>query len=123
MGVWPNAADRPVDVARRVAQSYRTALESVSPELCAQIDAQAVEVGQGWVVPNAVPLNTDELMSAKDLEAILFVPAATIRTWAHRGLLSKRTAEDGSPVYLVSEVLAHNARTRRARKERGLDTS
>lgn len=123
MGVWPNPADSPVEVARRVAQSYRMALESVSPELCARIDGQAVEVGQGWVVPNAVPLNTDELMSAKDLEAVLFVPASTLRTWAHRGLLSKYTAEDGSPVYLVSEVLAHRSSTRRARKARAADTS
>lgn len=109
----------PLDQARAVAISYRNALHGADPTLCAFLDEKAVEMGHGWVAPIQLPefaddpLVMDAELSAVDIEHWWRISASTIRTWANRGLVEKRCAADGSPVYQVREVLNAQARTQR----------
>lgn len=46
-----------MDRARKVAQTYRLALQGAEPEACTRIDQAARDAGEGWVCPQ---LTTDE---------------------------------------------------------------
>ncbi|GAA1600643.1 hypothetical protein GCM10009764_25700 [Nocardia ninae] len=112
---WPFPGDTALQRARKVASSYRAALHTIDPQRCAELDERAVELGQGWVAPVELPAHLAEYaldaeLSAADIEHFWRIPASTIRTWAHRGLIASRPALDGSPRYVVGEVLRRNSR-------------
>lgn len=102
---WPWPSDTHLERARRVARSYREALEAVNPGACENLDRKVEEFGQNWIRPE-IDLSPEEweLLSARDLEVMVGVPASTIRAWAAKGKLTKRCTSDGAPVYLVEEV-------------------
>lgn len=81
---WPWPADSPLDIARRLLQSYRSALEQIDPEACRLIDANAADLGQGWVNPKIETVNPDDLVSAVEAAALVGVEVATIYQWASR---------------------------------------
>jgi len=109
---WPWPADTQLERARRIAASYRTALLSVAPDLCAQLDAKAVELGQGWVKPLETDIaDLDEMLSAEQIAGILFVEPRTVRMWGYRGHI-ERLDDDGKPRYRLRDVLDYQARTR-----------
>ena len=107
-----------LDWAREVAHQYRRALRDVAPDLCERLDRLAVAAGQGWIAPAALPAEAvgealDQELPARDIEHFWpWLKASTIRKWASRGLLEQRTAEDGSPRYLVRDVMDVEARNR-----------
>lgn len=103
--------------ARDIARSYRSALHAVDPSRCAQLDAVAQKKGQHWIAPTEIPAeHVDEAMDAKmravDIAHFWGIPASTIRTWAQKGLLEHHCADDGSPLYLVRDVLDAERRNR-----------
>lgn len=49
----------------------------------------------------------DAYMSAKDIANLVGVSDSTIRSWATRGQITRHTSDDGSTVYLASEVWEH----------------
>lgn len=112
---WPFPEDTQRERDRKIAQSYRAALFDADPDRCRQLDQRAQELGQGWVVPHPSTLDLDDELRAVDLAELLGIPAATIRKWASRGQVEQRTAADGSPVYLVREVVDYCAAVRRRR--------
>ncbi|WP_378736016.1 hypothetical protein [Nocardia brasiliensis] len=107
---WPFPRDTALQRARKIAGSYRAALHAVAPERCAELDRRAIELGQGWVAPVELPTHLvehalDAELSATDIEHFWRIPASTIRTWAHRGLITSRPGQK----YLVREVLARQS--------------
>lgn len=81
---WP--ADSPLRRRERVAQSYRAALALVAPDVCAQMDAEMVEMGQGWVVPQVVTHGEDDLLTADLVADFAHVSVKTVYQWHHQGL-------------------------------------
>ncbi|ATL65117.1 hypothetical protein [Nocardia terpenica] len=109
---WPWPADTPLQRARKVAGSYRAALRQLAPGRCEELDRRAIELGQGWVAPVELPAHLvehalDAELSAADIEHFWRIPASTIRTWVHRGLITRRPGRK----YLVRDVLAVSVRT------------
>ncbi|MDF3308732.1 hypothetical protein P3H15_27315 [Rhodococcus sp. T2V] len=114
---WPWPTDTQLERARRVARSYREALESLNPGVCENIDRKVTEFGQEWIKPELdMAPEAWELLSARDLEVMVGVPASSVRAWAAKGRLTKRTSADGSPVYLVEEVRELIAETRHRKR-------
>jgi hypothetical protein len=69
------------------------------------------------------PDNLDDYMTDKDIAALVCVTDSTIRSWAHRGHITRHTADDGSTVYHAREVwnYATTNTTNRTSTERQLD--
>jgi hypothetical protein len=82
-----------LDRARRIAESYRTALLRVDPNACARLDANAIRVGQGWVVPQPATVDLDEPLDTYALAAYCYVEATTVDVWVGRGLRFKDTPD------------------------------
>lgn len=82
MGAWPFPGDGPLDIARKVAHAYRTALRLNSRSFCDQIDETMVESGQLWIVPQEDRYEpTDDVTTAEAAE-LVSKPPGTIRQWA-----------------------------------------
>lgn len=90
---WPHPGDSTLDRARRIAESYRTALLRVDPNACARLDANAIRVGQGWIVPQPATVDMDEPLDTYELASYCYVEAATVDVWVGRGLQFKDTAD------------------------------
>lgn len=110
---WPHPGDSTLDRARRIAESYRTALLRADPNTCARLDANAIRVGQGWVVPQLATLDLDDLVDAYELAAYCYVEASTVDVWVGRGLDFKDTP-DGRR-FTVRGYLDFQAEQRRRR--------
>lgn len=115
---WPFPGDPPLERARAIARSYRSALHAHAPTECARLDEKAVALGQAWIAPTELPADLvedalDAELSAADIEHFWRIPSSTIRAWATKGLLTRRCAPDGSPRYLVRDVLDVQSRARR----------
>lgn len=115
---WPWPADTPLDIARRLLQSYREALMSTAPDVCRSLDDDAAHFGQGWVVPQLVHHDDDDLLTAAEAALLVGVTAQVIRQWAYRGKVPRYEALDGCTRYRAGDVLDHVATTRRARRRR-----
>lgn len=112
---WPWPADTALERARRIANSYRTALLTVAPDLCAQLDAKAVELGQAWVTPLETDIvDLDEALTAEQIGALLCVTPRTVRMWGYRKHIEV-LGDDGKPMYRLRDVLDYQARTRQRR--------
>lgn len=83
---WPWPADTPLDRARRVASTYRAALEAISPEQCASLDAWAEDHGQGWVAPSPWPYADEDLLTLQEVADACHVELRTVYRWHQRGL-------------------------------------
>jgi len=116
--------------ARDIARSYRWALRAVAPEKCAELDQMARERGQLWIAPipisaEAMDKAMDEQLTPQQIEQLLGVPAATIRSWARadrhdpddpsKPLLRQHQGVDG-PLYVPREVLDVYVRSRRGER-------
>ena len=111
----------PLEWARRAAITYRNALHRADPHTCQQLDQQTRRAGQHWLLPTELPegadtpATLDAELTARDIEQIWRIPAATIYAWASKGLLTKRCANDGTPVYRVGDVFTCQARNHQPR--------
>lgn len=54
----------------------------------------------------------DDELSATDAGHLLGIDPAHIRVWANRGQIEKRTAADGSAVYLLRDIVEREAKKR-----------
>jgi len=116
---WPWPADTQLDRARRIAQSYRDELHKLAPERCAQLDERARRFGQGWVVPELVTINENEMLSATDAAALVNVNRSTLYRWVEAGHLgvAYRTGKQ-RPQFRAGDVLTAAAAQRRRRAAR-----
>lgn len=71
---------------KRVAQSYRAALEEVAPELCREIDEQMIAYGQSWVAPRVVVYDDDHLLTPELAAEYACCALKTIYVWRGRGM-------------------------------------
>lgn len=113
---WPWPGDSPLDIARRLVQSYRQELQKISPERCAVLDRRAQELGQGWVIPQDWHVDLDDLLSRDEAAEFAQVERRTLDEWRRRGL--KVTATPDGPRYRVRDLLDYQAQRRRARIDR-----
>lgn len=113
---WPFPADTPLERARKVGQSYRTALMSVDPEHCRLLDQKAVEVGQGWVRPFETEFaDLNQLMTPDRVAEMFTLDPRTVRMWGYRGHVKVR-GKEGRPRYRLGDVIDYLAKTRQARQ-------
>lgn len=118
--VWKYPGDTLMDLVKRLMLTYRQALQDRDPEACEQIDKLALEEPKLWpFIPSMQPLNTDDLLPAADIAQLVGVDENTPRVWAARGDITKYTAEDGAPRYLVSEVVELMKKRRQRRAQAG----
>lgn len=117
---WPVPGDTPLDRARRVAQTYRTALHQLDPHQTDVLDRQFVRLGEPWITPQQGEIDLDATMSAPDLEDYFGgePKAATIRQWAVKGYIRRFKNDTGRTVYRVGDIVDHLAKQRRDRAER-----
>ncbi|MCP2168120.1 helix-turn-helix domain-containing protein [Goodfellowiella coeruleoviolacea] len=110
---WPWPEDSTLDRARRVAGQYRESLSKVDPDECARIDAAVIRLGQGWVVPQPVTADMDDLLTVDQAAEYAGVRLRTIDEWRRRGLVVV-TTPDG--VRVTPRALAEYQRSRRERR-------
>lgn len=116
-GEWPWPADTSLDIARRLLQSYRSALMNIDPEACRLIDVHATSLGQGWVAPKVETVNPDDLVVAADAADIAGVTPYVIRQWAYRQHIPRHRTAGHPTRYRVGDVLDHVARVRQTRSQ------
>jgi hypothetical protein len=114
---WPWPADTPTERARRIARSYRNALHDKDSARCEQLDIQAAELGQGWVVPRILTVEPDDLLTRWEAAEYCDVKVKTISEWRRRGLVVTPTP-DGDR-YRVADLIAYQAQIRQRRTARG----
>lgn len=120
--VWRYPGDREplVDKLARALRAYRRLAEAVAPSETAQLDALVRRDPElAYRIGEDNPIDKDEFLSAADVACLVGVDANTPRVWAARGLIEKYTAEDGSPRYLVSEVVELMKKRRQRRAQAG----
>lgn len=119
MSKWPFPGDGVTARARRIASMYRQALLEVSPEACASLDRRSRSYGEGWVAPQPVAWDLDDLVTAKQAADELFISAAAVRTAKSRGRLHGVEVSPGVWKYKVRDVLelAYKKRDRNGKSE------
>lgn len=116
---WPWPANNQLDRARRIAQSYREALLELDAARCMDLDERARALGQGWVVPELVTIDENEMLSATAAAALVGVNRSTLYRWVEAGHVSVvyRTNKQ-RPLFRAGDVLARAAAQRRRRAQR-----
>jgi predicted DNA-binding transcriptional regulator AlpA len=90
---WP-WKDTPLKQRERVALSYRALAEKLDPVACAQMDAEMLEFGVKWVVPQIITHQDSDLLSADLVADYCGVSLKTVYTWRNdRGLPSINTPD------------------------------
>ena len=116
---WPWPQDSREDRAKRVARSYRNALEDIArgrhdtnglpPDAAGdlyRLDVYWARYGIHWTTRRAdLTLDPDDWMSAPDLAHALDRTRKDIYNWARLGHIQQRTAPDGAPEYSVASVI------------------
>lgn len=90
---WPWPKDSPIVRARRVARSYRDALEGVDPTACQYLDGEMTRMGQRWILPTASPYDAEDYLSAELVADFAQVNRGTVYEWRRRGLAAVETNE------------------------------
>ena len=65
--------------------------------------------GVVWVRPGPATVHPDDWVTANEMAAEADMSAAAVRRLCYRGRISSITADDGTPLYNVGEVLRYRA--------------
>lgn len=84
---WPFPDDSSIERARKVAIAYRMALQEVSPEQCAVLDARMRHFNQAWILGQHDLWDDNDLVSGRDAAEMLSVTPGAVRQYRLRGLL------------------------------------
>lgn len=114
---WPFPADTALDRARSIARSYREALRTADPGLCAALDHAARKYGEIWLLEKPITKFEDELHSAEEVAERVGVKPNTVRVWAKRQHINRYVTSSGGR-YDLREVWEYLAQRRRARLKR-----
>jgi alkylhydroperoxidase/carboxymuconolactone decarboxylase family protein YurZ len=115
---WPWPADTPTDRARRVAQSYRQALQRVAPATTAALDREFSALGETWVAPLLASVNLDEWVTIPTAAEYVGLTPAAVYKWVYRGRLEGRMGTDRRLRVHLRAALDANAEIRRERATR-----
>lgn len=116
---WPFAGDTLLDQARRVARSYRDALEQHAPDSCHSIDHKLAEWGVTWIAPQLVTIDPSEWVTVDVAADHTGLTAAAIYKWCGRdNRIEGRKGNDGRLRVQIGDVLSANAELRRERASR-----
>lgn len=110
---WPWPGDTQTERARRIARSYRDALNARDPDECTVLDQRATDLGQGWIVPKVQTVELDDLLTAELAADFAGVRVRTIDMWRSRGLAVIRTPD--GPRYRPRDILDYQAERRKRR--------
>lgn len=110
MAKWPWPGDTHEARLMRVAESYRTALLEVDPEVCKLLDARMIEYGQRWVCSDTV-IDVNRMVTAREVSEEYGVPPWSVHDWArrHPDLIPKHKQADGTVLFRLGDVLAYHA--------------
>lgn len=106
---WPWEQDSRIDKVKRIADSYRTALNAVDPQSCHIVDARMVECGQEWVCGQVV--NVDQLVTAQEAAAELGFSPVSVHAWARSSQeeIPVRGKRDGKSLYRLGDLIRYDA--------------
>lgn len=99
---WPWPKESQIDRARRVAASYRHALQVTAPDVCEHLDTAMRDFGQGWIAPGPQPYDDNDLLTAELAADFLYVKTRTIDAYQRRGLRVTDTVD--GPRYRVADL-------------------
>ena len=117
---WPQKwrSDSPRERDRRVAHSYRHALQQIAPDVCAELDAMFVDYGQAWVTPRPV-MNMDATLTVAEAADFAGVTVFAVYKWIYSKKLPTAPVEaDGLTRVVVAHLVEVDAEARKRRKER-----
>lgn len=117
---WPNPADTPLDRARRIATTYRAALDQLDPHRTSVLDRHFTDLGEIWVTPQPAALDLNAYLGAAAMSEHLggHPTDDVIRQWGQRGTIPRHKNDAGRTVYRVGDILDHLANQRRTRANR-----
>lgn len=84
---WP-WRESPSARLKRVALSYRAALDSHAPAACRELDSQMRVYGQFWLFPRPITHGPDDPLTASEAADYASVTPKTIYAWVKAGLPS-----------------------------------
>ncbi|RFZ41385.1 hypothetical protein DAVIS_02654 [Mycobacterium marinum] len=120
---WPWPGDSREDKAKRVALSYRQLAFDIAQGRCDdpagdlhRLDQRWSSYGVYWPVPNSIPVDLEEWLSAAELAHYVDRTPADIYRWARRGAIEQRTSADGAPEYLLRSALEYQRCQRERRR-------
>jgi hypothetical protein len=114
---WPWPRDSREDRAKRVALSYRHALQvfaEVRDDAAAALlalDVRWSELGAGWVRPTLVPLDLDAWVDAAAMAELFHQDPRTIYDWGRRGNIRVRVYRQARH-YNVGDIVTYQAQRR-----------
>lgn len=117
---WPDPADTPLDRARRIATTYRSALNQLDPHRTDVLDKHFTDLGEIWITPQPAALDLNAMLGAADMSEHLggHPTSDVIRQWGQRGTIPRHKDDAGRTVYRVGDLLDHLAQQRRNRATR-----
>jgi hypothetical protein len=119
VSAWPWPGDSTLDRSRRVARSYRDALQRADPNGCEALDALMVErFGQTWLAPTVATLNGEDWVTVSEAATLVGLTPAAVYKWVHRRWLKGHIGADRRLVVKIADVLSVNQEQRLKRASR-----
>ena len=94
---------------KRIAESYRTALLEVAPDVCKLLDARMIEYGQRWICSDTV-IDVNRMVTAREVAEEFGLPPWAVHDWArrHPDLIPKHR-KGGNVLFRLGDILAYQA--------------
>lgn len=116
--MWPWPGDSTLDRARRVAQSYRQALEDRDPNACHQLDSQFEKMGETWMSPRILTLSTDDWVTVDEAAGLVEVTAQAVYQWVKAERIRHVVGTDRRIRVIVADLLMVQREQRQRRATR-----
>lgn len=114
-GRWPWPGDTPLDRARRVALSYRHALQGLDGDMCGDIDQQMENWGELWAVPRVELVDLDEWVTIDVAAQHVGLTAKAVYNWVYSKDLASKMGNDKRLRVNLGEALEMNRNLRNKR--------
>lgn len=121
---WQWLSESREDIAKRVADSYRSALHRVARGWSDdpagdlhRLDYYWKDHDLHWPASSRQPIDTDAWLPAADIVVhvahLVQISAKDVRQWAYRGRIRVEHRGDGTPIYNVGDLIAYQTRRRK----------
>lgn len=114
MGTWPFPGHTETQIARTIAEAYRTQLRALAPDQCDRLDDTMRQFGQYWIAPESLVHDETSTITTAEAARLVSVRETTIWRWActphphdpNRMVLPRHSRIGRRNTYLAVDVLA-----------------